>query len=73
MSNVSALPKIVSNAALLVPPLNVSALADALLRTTTDQNLRTELRKKGLARAQCFSYERIAVKTVRVLGDIVFN
>ncbi len=63
-SNVSPLPKVVGDAALLVPPRDVSALAGVLLHVTADQSLRSELRKKGLARAQRFSCECIAVKTV---------
>ena len=65
-SNVSSLPEVVGDAALLVDPEDVAALAAALARVWRDEMLRAELRVRGLARARCFSWERTADLTLEV-------
>jgi glycosyltransferase involved in cell wall biosynthesis len=57
-SNVSSLPEVVGDAALLVDPRDVDALADAMGRALSDDTLRAELVTRGRARAELFSWER---------------
>jgi glycosyltransferase involved in cell wall biosynthesis len=59
-SNVSSLPEVAGDAALLVDPLNVDEMADALTRVLEDETLRAEMRAKGLAQASAFSWEKAA-------------
>jgi len=66
VSNVSSLPEVVGDAALLVAPDDVEGLAVAMARVLTDETLRNELRDKGLARARTFSWERAARETLAV-------
>jgi len=54
----SAIEEMVGDAALLVTPGDVDALADALGRVAGDASLRTRLRADGLARAASFTWER---------------
>ena len=63
-SNVSSLPEVVGDAALLVDPYDVMAIADALERVLTDEALRHDLVTRGLARAKEFSWER-SVRRIR--------
>jgi glycosyltransferase involved in cell wall biosynthesis len=56
-SNVSSLPEVAGDAAVLVDPLDPSAIADGIYRVLTDERLRRDLRRKGLARAAQFSWE----------------
>jgi glycosyltransferase involved in cell wall biosynthesis len=63
-SNVSSLPEVAGNAAILVDPYDPQAIADGIRRVMTDGPLRAELRRKGLARAQQFSWET-SVRRVR--------
>jgi alpha-1,3-rhamnosyl/mannosyltransferase len=63
-SNVSALPETVGDAALLIDPLDVDALADAIRRLWDDEGLRADLRARGLMRAREFSWERTARLTL---------
>jgi alpha-1,3-rhamnosyl/mannosyltransferase len=63
-SNVSALPETVGEAALLIDPLDVDALAGAIRRLWDDATLRGELRVRGLMRARDFSWERTARLTL---------
>jgi glycosyltransferase involved in cell wall biosynthesis len=65
-SNVSAVPEVVGDAALQVPPLDVEALADAMERLLRDEPLRANLRERGLKRAAGFSWEETARRTAEV-------
>ncbi len=65
-TNVSSMPEVAGDAAVLVPPDDVGALAAALRRVAGDEALRAELSRKGLARAKMFSWQRCARETVAV-------
>ncbi len=66
----SSLPEVVGDAALLVPPDDVSAWAGALWRLIGDAALRDDLRARGFARAARFSYDRVARATVEVYEQL---
>jgi glycosyltransferase involved in cell wall biosynthesis len=70
-SDVSSLPEVVGDAALLVPPLEVRAWAEALRRLLGDADLRADLRARGLARAREFSWARAARATVEVYQQVM--
>ncbi|MEJ5198743.1 MAG: glycosyltransferase family 1 protein, partial [Anaerolineae bacterium] len=55
-----------ASAALLVDPLDVGALADAIRRVLADPALADELRARGLAQAARFSWARTAQETLAV-------
>ncbi len=73
VSNVSSLPEVVGDAALMVNPDNWEELAVAMQRLLTDDELHAELREKGLQRARCFSWEQAAEKTLEVYRRVVEN
>ncbi|OLC42200.1 MAG: hypothetical protein AUI64_05550 [Acidobacteria bacterium 13_1_40CM_2_64_6] len=56
-SNVSSLPEVAGDAAVLVDPYDALSIADGIHRVLTDETLRRDLRKKGVARAGMFSWE----------------
>ena len=56
-SNVSSLPEVAGDAALLVDPYDPTAIADGIYRVLNDEQLRRDLRRKGLDRARQFSWE----------------
>jgi glycosyltransferase involved in cell wall biosynthesis len=58
VSNVSSLPEVCGDAAMLVDPLDAISIRDGIERVLTDKALREQLRVKGLARAREFSWER---------------
>ncbi|MGB7219641.1 MAG: glycosyltransferase family 1 protein [Vicinamibacterales bacterium] len=64
VSNVSSLPEVVDDAALLVEPRDPQSIADGIRRVLCDQALRSDLRAKGLVRASQFSWER-SVRRIR--------
>jgi len=66
-SNTSSLPEIAGEAALLVDPHDVDAIAEAMTRLVTDGALRAELSRRGLVNVQRFSWEKCARETLAVL------
>jgi glycosyltransferase involved in cell wall biosynthesis len=68
-SNVTALPEVAGDAALLVDPYDVEAMAAGLERLLADESLRHDLSRRGLERARNFTWERTAAATWRVLAE----
>jgi glycosyltransferase involved in cell wall biosynthesis len=64
-SSTTALPEVVGGAGLTVDPRDEDALCQAMLDVARDAGLRRELRRKGLARAEEFSWGRCAAETAR--------
>jgi len=62
-SNVSSLPEVVGNAAVLVNPENVFEIMRALHRVLTDKTLRDRMKERGYQQAMRFSWE-ISVRRV---------
>ncbi len=71
-ANTTALPEVVGQAGLLVDPLDVAALRDALQRLLTDESLRQTLIARGYVQADKFSWTRTAQELVRLYGDYNF-
>jgi len=69
-SNVSSLPEVTGDAAVLVDPYDVDSIADGMRRILDDPRLAEELRIKGLKRAREFSWERSVEKTQRVYREV---
>src|SRR5688572_18572538 len=69
-SNVSSLPEVVGDAALLIDPHEPGEIADAMRRVLTDPVLAAGMRERGLARVKDFSWER-SVRRVREIYDEV--
>ena len=68
-SNVSSLPEVAGDAAVLVDPYNPEAIADGIERVLCDESLRRELRMKGLARARQFSWEDSVRRVREIYGE----
>lgn len=67
-----ALPEVVGDAGILVPPGDVPALAEAIIKVLGDEHLRADLADRGLETAGALSWRRTAEETaahyLRVLG-----
>jgi len=70
VSNVSSLPEVVQDAALLVDPSEPEEIAVAMHRLLTDDGLRAELIEKGRQRAASFSWQRAAIETLAVYHKV---
>jgi glycosyltransferase involved in cell wall biosynthesis len=69
-SATSALPEVAGNAALIVDPYSVGAIADALVRVTADEKMRADLVAKGRDRLKAFDWNRSAEKFWRLITDL---
>lgn len=69
-ANNSALPEIAGDAALLVDPFDVDAMAAAMLRLSRDEDLRQELINKGYENVKRFSWEKAATETLALLEEV---
>lgn len=65
-SSTSSLPEVAGDAAVLVDPMDVEAMGEALVEVVADAELRERMRERGLAQARTFSWERTARETVAV-------
>jgi glycosyltransferase involved in cell wall biosynthesis len=68
-SNTSSIPEVAGDAALLVDPTDAVEMADAIHRGLTDDRLRTELTRRGLARARLFSWQRTAKELLAAVAE----
>jgi glycosyltransferase involved in cell wall biosynthesis len=66
-SNLASLPEVTGDAAILVNPYDIGAIAAAMTDLTTDPTLHAQLRTAGLARANHFSWAKTGQATVEVL------
>jgi glycosyltransferase involved in cell wall biosynthesis len=60
-SNVTSLPELVGDAAIVFDPYDTTAIADAIARLWTDDGLAAELRIRGRARLADFDWHRTAL------------
>ena len=70
-SNVSSLPEIAGDAALLVDPYDVDAIAGAMLQVFADRPLRDSLIARGLARARQFSWAESVARIRATYRDVL--
>lgn len=70
-SNVTAMPEVAGDAALLVDPLAVDDIAAAITRIVDDQGgIASKLRQRGLARATAFDWNQVAGRVFEQLADM---
>lgn len=62
-SNVSSLPEVAGDAALMADPFSVDSISGALATITQDEKLRTLLVEKGKVRCKFFSWDKTAELT----------
>ena len=70
-SNISSMPEVAGDAAVLVDPRDADGLAAAIARVLRDEGLRDRLRTAGIARAREFSWEATARRTLDAYASLV--
>lgn len=70
-SNVSSLPEVVGDAALLVHPENVFEIARGMERALLDEALRQQLRRRGQQQIARFSWERSVSQVLEIYSEAV--
>jgi len=69
-SNVSSLPEVVGNAAVLVNPENVFEIMRALHRVLMDKSLRDRMKERGYQQAMRFSWEISVRRVLQVYREV---
>ena len=69
-SNISSLPEVVGNAAVLVNPENVFEIMRALQRVLLDQSVRDKIRQRGYEQAKKFSWDASAQRILAVYKEV---
>jgi glycosyltransferase involved in cell wall biosynthesis len=70
-SNVSSLPEVVGDAALLVDPFDVDDIYKKMKILVSNNDLREELIKKGKSRVSLFSWNNAAIKLMEIYKQII--
>ncbi len=70
-SNVSSLPEVVGDAAVLVDPYSAASIAEGMRKALTDESLRASLRVSGMARAREFSWEQSVGQIHQVYTEVL--
>jgi glycosyltransferase involved in cell wall biosynthesis len=70
-SNVSAMPEVVGDAALLVDPSDVASISQGLWNLTNDGALRADLTQRGIKRSREFSWEKAVGGTWKVYQELL--
>jgi glycosyltransferase involved in cell wall biosynthesis len=70
-SNRASLPEAVGEAGIMVDPDDIEGLAKAMVKLTTDEELRQRMIKRGLERVKLFSPEQTAMKTLEVYREVL--
>ncbi|MBD2604855.1 glycosyltransferase family 4 protein [Scytonema hofmannii FACHB-248] len=66
-SNLSSLPEVAGDAAILINPYNTREITEAMHKIATDRELRDRLSAQSISRAKQFSWEKTGLATVEVL------
>jgi glycosyltransferase involved in cell wall biosynthesis len=72
-SHAASLPEVVGDAGIQVDPHSPEELSQKIIDVLMDDNLRENLRKNGIKRANLFSWEETARKTLQVYQEVLPN
>jgi glycosyltransferase involved in cell wall biosynthesis len=70
-SNSTSLPEVAADAAWMLDPMDVHAMADAMATLATDQALAQDFAAKGLERARTFTWDACAAQTLKVYERVL--
>jgi glycosyltransferase involved in cell wall biosynthesis len=70
-ANTSSIPEVIGEAGILVDPLNISAMGEAVMRVLTDSSVSSSLKEKGIQRARLFTWEWAAQETQKIYQEVI--
>jgi glycosyltransferase involved in cell wall biosynthesis len=70
-SNLTSIPEIVGDAAILINPYDTDELYTSMYKCLSDSNLRYELKTRGLKKASEFSWNKTALKTIEAYETVL--
>ena len=72
-SNVASLPEVVGDAGILVDPMNVDQIAEAMLYLAENKKMQGVLSEKGIERAKKFRWEDSAQQVIEIIRQMKYN
>ncbi|MDI6778275.1 MAG: glycosyltransferase family 1 protein [Patescibacteria group bacterium] len=66
-SNISSMPEVAGDSAVLVDPKNTSAIAEAIHKLVSDESYKNDIIKKGLENVKRFSWEKCAKEIAEII------
>ena len=69
-SNRTSVPEVIGDAGIIVDPNDINALADAIVRVLSNQNLQKSLIAKGYERIKQFSWDKTARKILNLIEKV---
>jgi len=69
-SNVSSIPEIAGDSALLIDPFDTEKLADAMSKVLEESSVKADLISRGFERSKNFSWAKTAAKTLKVYENL---
>lgn len=70
VSNVSSIPELAGDAAILVNPRNTQEIAEAMVRLATDDKLRYDMRQLGFQQVEKFDWNKCARETIEIYKSL---
>lgn len=72
-SNVASIPEVCGDSAILFDPFSPEELANKILQLALDEEIKEELRQKGLERVKAFSWGEVAKKYIEIFNKIAYE
>ena len=72
-SNVASIPEVVGDAGLLYDPNDVEGMIRGINLIMNDNNIKTEMIKKGIEQSSNFTWEKSVEKLVNVYRSVINN
>lgn len=69
--NISSMPEVAGDAAILVDPENENEILNAINSLLTDTNLYNSLKQKSILQSERFSWEKTALETLKLYKSVV--
>ncbi len=69
-SNITSMPEIAGDAAILINPRNPEELKNSILTLLNDKKLRNDLRERGFRQAKKFSWKKMAKETLEIYESL---
>ncbi|MBM4332110.1 MAG: glycosyltransferase family 4 protein [Deltaproteobacteria bacterium] len=70
-ANTSSIPEVIGDAGILIDPLNITEIKEAVERVLFDNSLSEFLKAKGIQRAKSFTWEKAAQETLTIYQEAV--
>jgi glycosyltransferase involved in cell wall biosynthesis len=69
-SNTTSIPEVVGDAGIMLDPNDIKGFENAMYEVLTNNEIRQEMREKGLKRTKMFTWERCAKETLTIYEKI---